>query len=241
MKDEIGYADFVDIVPTEKDVDTEIINSGLARIAVCLCVDTSGSMSSSGRIKKVNEGLLRFLEETKNDTRAFKSTDLAIVTFDSSVKVVTDFTPLTGISIPLLYANGSTEMGKGVLKSIEILEKRKNFYKANGIDYYRPMLFVFSDGGDNGSRIDFQDAVLKVKEYSNSRKVIAFGIAVDRDSNKEELTRITNRPAAELNACKFIEFFEWLSKSVCNVSRSSTTDTTVALPPTNTWAGWDTV
>ena len=55
----------------------------------------------------VNEGLKRLQEEIKKDSLASKPVELALITFNSEVKVVQDFATVDQFTAPLLEARAS--------------------------------------------------------------------------------------------------------------------------------------
>ena len=118
----------------------------------CPCVlllDTSGSMQGD-RIEALNQGLLSFKDELVKNTLAARRVEVAIVTFDSHVNVVQDFVTVDQFTPPILTAQGLTTMGAGINKSLEIIQERKSQYRANGIAYYRPWIFMITDGEPQG-------------------------------------------------------------------------------------------
>lgn len=226
----IGLDEFKPLIIPEVD---QTVNDSLTRVAVCLCLDTSGSMAGS-RIQKLQEGLNHFKQDLMKDIYAYKAADLAIVSFDSNARIELPFTPMENVVMPHLSAKGMTNLGEGVLLALEQLERRKQYYKENAISYNRPLLFIMSDGCDNGDKAKTNRAKMLIAEYKRAKKVTAFGINVDDTSAIEELTDLTGEKAVRLDSRNYASFFEWLSNSVSAKSVSSTD--TVALPPPM-WVG----
>ena len=68
----------------------DLVNNPTARVPVCLCLDTSGSME--GRpIEELNEGVRLFYEAIKEDETALYSAEISVVTFGGNAECIRDF------------------------------------------------------------------------------------------------------------------------------------------------------
>mgnify|MGYP003592738091 CR=1 FL=1 len=71
----------------------DLVNNPTARVPVCLCLDTSGSMD--GRpIDELNEGVRLFYEAIREDETALYSAEVSVVTFGGNVECIADFASL---------------------------------------------------------------------------------------------------------------------------------------------------
>ena len=115
------------------------------RCPCVLVVDVSSSMY--GRpIEALNEGLAKFAGELSHDPLASLRVEVSIITFGSTAEVAQDFVTADQFKAPTLVANGVTAMGAGINLALERIEERKQMYRENGIDYYRPWLLMMTDG-----------------------------------------------------------------------------------------------
>jgi uncharacterized protein YegL len=204
----------------------------------CPCVlllDTSGSMQGDP-IEALNQGLLSLKDELLKNSLAARRVEVAIVTFDSHVNVVQDFVTADIFNPPILTAQGLTTMGAGIHKALDIIQERKSQYRANGIAYYRPWVFMITDGEPQGELEHVvEQAAQRVQGDEVSKKVAFFTVGVE-NANMTRLNQIAMRAPLKLKGLNFIEMFVWLSTSMSAVSHSRV-DEQVALPP----IGWGSV
>ena len=203
--------DLVDIDPTQPHVATVML------------VDTSGSMA--GNLHAVNEGLKFLKEDLEGDDLASKRVDLAIVTFDDNTQVVHNFSSIENFEPPTLTTGGYTCMGDAILKAAEMVEERKQLYKSKGMDYFRPWIFMITDGEPtdmNPGDSKWNHAVNSVHNGEKNKKFLFFCVAVD-SANTEVLKQIAppNRPPVRLKQGCFKELFAWFSKSQSSISSSN--------------------
>ena len=202
----------------------EIGNPTQPHCATVLLLDTSGSMDGD-KIARLNEALRAFKEETAADELARKRVDLAVLTFGGTVNVAHDFCSIEDFEPTTLSAGGGTPLGEAILKAADMLEQRKQQYKSQGIDYYRPWMFMITDGAPTDMRPGdsvWNDVVARVREGEAKKKFMFFAVAVD-PADTETLAQITpqNRPPMKLVGRQFKEMFQWLSKSQAKVSSSN--------------------
>ena len=190
------------------------------RCPCVLLVDCSASMSGDP-MRELNEGIRLFKEDVMTDELARNRVELAIVTFGGTVSVKQKFCIISDFEPSDIVATGRTPMGDAIVKGAELIETRKSEYKANGIGYFRPWVFLITDGGptDTGWRAKAQAA----RDGEANNKFIFFGVAVE-GANMEKLTEICpeHRPPVSLQGLNFAEMFKWLSASLQQVSKSST-------------------
>ena len=187
-------------------------------------------------IDALNEGIRAFKDDLSKDALAARRVEVALVAFHNEIVVHNDFSTIDNFDPPELVADGLTHMGSAVLKALDMITARKTLYKTNGISYFRPWVFLITDGEPQGEDPSiFEEAARRVHDDENNKRVACFGVAVG-GANIANLGRLCVRTPVHLKGLNFVEMFVWLSKSAGAVAASKV-DEMVALPP----AGWATV
>jgi uncharacterized protein YegL len=203
------------------------------RVPCVLILDVSYSMRGDP-INELNEGLTAYREELAADSLASKRVEIALVTFGGVVSTVQDFATAEHFHPPALVASGDTPLGEAVSRGISMLDERKKLYKANGIMYYRPWLFLITDGGPTDS---WQGVAKQALEGDKSKAFSFFSVGVGESANFDVLANFSARAPLKLKGLRFRDLFLWLSSSQQSVSKSSPGD---AVPLANpaTPDGW---
>lgn len=204
----------------------------------CPCVlllDTSGSMQGTP-IDALNEGLLSFKDELIKNSLAARRVEVAIITFDSNVTVLQDFVTADEFHPPVLTAQGLTTMGAGIHKALDLIQDRKAQYRTNGIAYYRPWVFMITDGEPQGEFEDVVEQAARRLQTDEANKRVAFFTVGVENANMTRLSQLGVRSPLKLTGLNFVEMFVWLSASMSAVSHSKVDDQ-IALPP----IGWGSV
>jgi uncharacterized protein YegL len=207
----------------------EFVQNPENRCPVILLLDTSGSMIGEA-MNALNQGVNLFKENIQADTKASLSVEVALITF-GPVKLVQDFVTIDQFNPPTLVADGVTPMGEAIEYALDLLTTRKAVYQENGIQYYRPWIFMITDGAPTDP---WQDAAARIHQGEADRKFCFFSVAVE-GADLKTLSQIvpSDRPPVLLNGLDFQSLFVWLSKSMKRVS-SGRVGEAVELPP----VGW---
>ena len=187
------------------------------RVPCVLILDVSGSMVGDP-IKQLNDGLIAYKDELTADSLASKRVEVSIITFGSEVKTICDFTTAEFFTPPALQASGLTYMGRAVSLAIDSVERRKQEYRSNGISYYRPWLFLISDGAPNDP--NWEDAAQRAIAAEKSKAFKMFCVGVE-GADIDVLRKFSLGDPVKLKGLRFRDMFLWLSRSQRSVSRST--------------------
>lgn len=186
-----------------------------SRCPYVLAVDVSSSMGGAP-INELNRGLHAFRDAIRSDSLASKRVEVAIVTFGDSASVLCPFTTAQDFEPPTLSASGSTAMGSGIMTALDLVAQEKAKYKAAGITYYRPWVFLITDGEPTDSVVEATRRVHE--EDSETRKAVSFYAVGVQGANMEILRSISVKEPVKLDGLAFGEMFLWLSSSLQRAS-----------------------
>lgn len=226
----------------------DLVNNPTARVPVCLCLDVSDTMNlvieddvqttgetvmvegqecgvtteGTPRHAEMVKGIEKFFDAVRADEIAVEAAEICIVTFgQKGARLVQDFASIEQSKLPKLVVGGETPMGEGVNLALDRLEARKEDYKRVGVDYYQPWLVLMTDGEANGDPSELSRAQSRATELVNGRRLTVFPIGIGNEAGMETLRRFSpRRPPLHLKNMNFQGFFEWLGKSVAQVSNS---------------------
>lgn len=135
---------------------------------------------------------------------------------------------------PALDADGGTPLGEAVSRALALLRERKEIYKQNGLDYFRPWIFTITDGRptDKG----WEAVADQVRQEETRKGVIFYGVGVE-GADMKVLGRFSDsKPPLKLKGLAFGDLFTWLSKSLSAIAHSRPGEQ-APLPP----VGWGSV
>jgi uncharacterized protein YegL len=206
----------------------------------------------SSPIAKLNEGLKVFEGFIKNNEKARKSVEVSVVTFGGSVQV-SDFVQARDFEAPVLDGYGETPMCEGIMTALQKIRQRKDEIRSRGESYYRPWLFLLTDGEptDGKKIMNTADALQQAHEGNNA---VSYFAGIGDDVNWEVLNTLSpkhtkdakdgrhkkgdfvNSPLEVINEGALIELFKWLEASMTIVAASGEDTDAAALPPVSGWA-----
>jgi uncharacterized protein YegL len=169
------------------------------------------------RIDLLNEGLRAYHADLMSDSLAAQRVEVSVITFGSTVQAVCPFVTAQEFTPPTLTANGDTPLGAAVLRGIQAVMERKRLYRQNGLHFYRPWIFLVTDGAPTDA---WQDAADRVKDGEKNKSFVLHAVGVE-GANFDILRQISVRQPLPLKGYSFREMFRWLSDSQRRVSQSN--------------------
>jgi uncharacterized protein YegL len=214
----------------------EFLENPENRCPVLFILDVSASMQGTP-MEALNEGLAEFKFDVEQDALASLRVEVCLVTFGAIVKTLQPFVTIDDFTPPVLTPAGRTPMGEAIEMGLEVLAERKKTYHEQGIGYYRPWVFLITDGAPTDLDI-WEEAVRKVHHLEQENRLTFFPVGVE-GADREILEKLTppGRTPFFLKDLKFKELFRWVSASVKRVSTGRVgSGDMMALPPVSDWA-----
>lgn len=204
----------------ERILLSELAENAVAKMPVCLCIDTSYSMGEHQKILDVNNGIRRMLSDMRKSIYSRDSVELCMISFGGEdIEVVCDFTDVSKINFKDFSFKGSTPLGKAVKYAAEYITKRVDLYRKAGVQYYRPWLIIISDGKADDEE-ECRQSASKIREMCRNRQLNV--ICGSFGNDYRSLTDFANKNnIIDIEKISVVDFFSYLSKSVEKMNQSS--------------------
>lgn len=190
-----------------------------ANMALLFLLDTSVSMSGS-RIEALNAGMNRFKQEVLKDPRTCEILQVAIMRFDADHSLLQDFRPIKDMMKIKLSATGNaTNYSPVVRDALKFINGQARYLEKNSGIPYKPWIIMITDGEPTEPDINIVEVGKEVRERVNMRKVSFRSLAVG-ECDSTALHTLSD-VVLRLDGTDFTSFFDWVNKSMYNVSVST--------------------
>lgn len=197
------------------------------RTPCVLLLDTSWSMEGE-KIRRLNAGLRSFREDILRNPMAAQSVELCVISF-GPVTVQSEFALLRELPHLQLQADGVTPLRQALELAMLKVTERKHTYREHGISYYRPWIFLLTDGeptdDDGVFSSSYRRLLQPLQLAAAEKKFTLFTIGIDVSAQGREVLNALSAPfggrCLDLANLKFEEMFLWLSGSLSRVSQSA--------------------
>jgi uncharacterized protein YegL len=220
--------------------DLEFAQNSDPRIPVVLLLDCSDSMMEKrpgedrSPFEALNGGLDTLWSALHSDPLAKRRAEVSFITFGSDVSEPTEFKTVDDMVLPALQPMGVTSLAEALTVALDAIEARKQTYRDNGVQYYRPILMAISDGLPTSPKETISEVSARLKDSVERKKLTFMPIAVE-GADVDVMTSLSGKQALKLQGMKFDELFQWLSASAAAVSASQPGDA-VKAPAPDGWA-----
>lgn len=205
---------------------TPSVEGGI-KLPVCLILDTSGSMSerlrsSRGNVAKIdelNDNIDMLFDTIINDSNAKMMCDICLIGCGGAVpKVICGYSSVDKIHFRHVAASGTTPLGASVELALDLLQKRRQYYRDSGIEHYKPILMIMSDGFPTEDDYIYQSAAARCSNMVTNEGLKVLPIAIGDGANLRILNMFSPKVPAKAIADMdvFKKLFEMLSRSMSN-------------------------
>jgi len=199
------------------------INPGEKHVLGVMGLDNSHTMLGHP-IKELNNGLKEFENALMEDELARGRADIRILAFNNEVESVCDWCPACEFNAPSLEAHGLTAMNQAINDALDEIEVRTDWYKNNGVQFYKPWLFLLTDGSPTDTELGESTRARLRSEILKGLNFYPMAIGPNADSeNLRSYYPEGWKDKMVLHASKenFKEAFVYISKSIAEVLKAA--------------------
>jgi uncharacterized protein YegL len=191
--------------------------SNTRKVPICLVLDVSGSMGDRDntrltKIEELNKNFKDFITFVRTNPKARSMVDLSVISFGHEVTVVNGYSNIESIKETRFSANGPTPMGAAMKKALDLLELRRKYYKDKGIQHFKPILILMSDGEATDN---YEESAAEVSSKVKEKRVKVLPFIIGRNNQSKALAAFSPfyKPKAVTSSEDFKEMFRLLSES----------------------------
>lgn len=193
------------------------IEQGMRRLPVYLLLDCSQSMVGEG-IVAVQQGMMRLVQELKQDPHAIETVWLSVITFSSAAKQEIPLTDITIFQPPALRIRPGTKLGAALQLLQDCIRREVRSHTPTRKGDYRPLVFLLTDGEPTDA---WERQAQSLRTFYSGKPLNTIAIGCGPDVNTGVLLQITDNVIALKNYSSgdFQKLFKWISASVTTASK----------------------
>ena len=169
-------------------------------------------------IDELNKAITTFAEDLKTQRDVNACTEVSFITFNTDVNVIQPFKNADKFNVPKLFASGTTVMNEAIETALEIIESQKRLYQREDVEYYRPWLYLLTDGLPTDKDRE-TSAKMKLKEAIEGNHVVFYPVQIGKWADREHLLSYYPNSFKEKSVIvaekgHFKELFKFFSNSI---------------------------
>ena len=201
------------------DLDKTIAVDFEPRCPIMLLLDVSNSMEGEPHAQ-LQAGLQAFANYLQEDSLSKRRVEVGVITFGDTYLEAYDFVQAMDWAPPEITLRGTTPMGEAIRAGLQAVEARVQHYIDEGRTYYRPWMFLITDGAPTD---EWLSAAEKIKEAETQQRINFYAVGVN-EADMDILNSLSRRSAKKLAGLSFGNLFRWVSQGLIAVSHSGTGD-----------------
>jgi uncharacterized protein YegL len=227
-------ADALDLRPFDSEPEDDeafaaaaFVENPEPRCPCVLVVHASAGLDATA-LSDLSRALASFRDELLADELAAKRVEVAVLSYPEA-RCVAPFRAPQDFVAPRLAVD-PTVPGASLVDAVELADElvteRKELYRRNGVQYYRPLVFLLTAGGEP----DWEVAADRIRDGEAAGAFVFQVIGLGKTDAKR-LALLATRDPITLPSLRFRALFQWLGRSLQTLSHSSV-EAEFALP---TW------
>lgn len=201
--------------------------NGQEKMLCVILVDHS--IATTNTIMEINQTLQSFYNDIQKDDNASQRIELSLVSCNTTLGILQQPALAGNFTMPILKAEGESDLFEGIINSIGIVKKRRIHYWNQGISTKRPWIILISDGDIKAESVKKNlKQIVDIREGAHYYKQYFIQpIAISEKANIEFLETLATTKPILLKEARFLEFFRFLSISFGGNPTPASKNTTI--------------
>lgn len=216
-----------DLYFDDAPISAEPADNPEPRLPVVFALDCSGSMSGKP-LQTLNEKFSEFIRECQQGPLLSKRLEVAVVAFPPVATTVDWQSVAHYRPKPFPVGNGGTPLAGALIHALDLVEERKRYYKLSSLHYFRPMIYLLTDGEPTDPE-KIAEATAKARDSQARKKAAIWAFHVDTEgvgpsvmqTRLRTLRDLTGREALGTRADKLDKLMNFMSASIEAVGNSA--------------------